>query len=65
MEHSKLWNDLPLDERKRLVPYMIQTQILHIEQCKIKAVRAHRKLMKDFNDQINNCKNSLAEAVKK
>jgi hypothetical protein len=61
---SHLWNDLDFETRERLMPYMIEAQILHIEQCKIKAVRAHKRLMKDYNDQITNCKDSLKKAIR-
>lgn len=45
--HSDLWNNLPYDERARLMPYQIQTHILHLEQAKALAVRAHRRHNRD------------------
>ena len=54
-----LWNDLPDDERHRLMPHMIESQILHIEQCKIIAVRAHKKHMSELNDWISNLRKSI------
>ena len=45
-----LWNDLTDDERKRLMPHMIESQIRHIEQCKAIAVRAHKKHMSELNN---------------
>ena len=59
MEFSHLWNDLPCSERERLMPHMIESQILHIEQCKTKAVRAHQSHMRELNDQINNLKKAI------
>ena len=56
---SHLWNDLPAEERKRLMPHMIESQILHIEQCKQKALRAHKSHMKELNDCINNLRKSI------
>jgi len=59
MKYNHLWNDLPEAERERLMPHMLESQILHIEQCKQKAVNAHRKHMKELNDQIKNIEHSL------
>lgn len=53
-EFNHRFNDLSFEERTNLMPHMIEMQILHYEQCKGKAVRAHRKLMVDYNDHINN-----------
>ena len=61
MRHSKLWNDLPDAERKRLMPHMLETQILHIEQCKMKAINSHKRHMKELNEQIKNIESSLNE----
>ena len=52
-KYSHLWNDLPFEERARLMPHMLESQILHIKQAKIKAVRAHRSLMREFNERMN------------
>ena len=62
IEKSKfnhLWNDLPKEERMRMMPHMIESQILHIEQCKVMAVRAHKKHMKELNDWVGNLRKSL------
>lgn len=64
IEHSHLWNDLPIEERRRLMPCMIERQILHYEQCKNKAIRSHRKLMADYNSHINNCRDYLKKEIK-
>ena len=61
MDHRDLWNNLPIEERKRLMPHMIEMQILHIEQCKEKAVRHHKNHMRELNDQIRNLKKELLQ----
>ncbi len=58
---THLWNDLPEDERLRLMPHMIEAQILHIHQCKSKAIRAHKVLIDSLNDQIKNLSRALPE----
>lgn len=58
-DFSHLWNDLPIDERKRLIPYMIETQKLHIWQCKQKAIAAHKKHMKELDDWLKNLDDEL------
>jgi hypothetical protein len=32
MTYSHLWNDMRIEERARLHPYMIETHILHLQQ---------------------------------
>ena len=59
-----LWNDLPIEERTRLMPYMIEAQINHYEQCKNKAIKAHRKLLVDYDSHIKNCRDILTRAKK-
>ena len=49
--YNHLWNELPQAERERLMPHMLESQILHIEQCKLKAISTHKKLMKELNEQ--------------
>ena len=63
MKHDKLWNDLPEAERKRLMPHMMESQILHIEQCKRKAVNHHKQHIKELNEQIKNIERSLSVLV--
>tara|TARA_Y100000310_G_C20279301_1_gene621821 strand:- start:43 stop:273 length:231 start_codon:yes stop_codon:yes gene_type:complete len=57
--HNSLWNDLPIDERKRLMPYQMESQILHIWQCKQKAIDAHKAHMKQLDDWMENIKRDL------
>jgi hypothetical protein len=56
---SYLWNELPRSERERLMPMMIESQILHIWQCKSKAIRAHKAHMDGLNEQISNLEKLL------
>ena len=56
---SYLWNDLPIDERKRLMPVMIESQKLHIWQCKQKAISAHKKHIKELDSWIKNLDDEL------
>lgn len=55
----KAFNSLPFENRKLFVDHSIHNHILHLEQCKDKVVRAHKKLMADYNDQIRNLKKEL------
>ena len=57
--HTHLWNDLPESERHRLMPSMMETQLLHIWQCKQKAIAAHKKHMKELDDWMENIKRDL------
>lgn len=59
MKYNNLWNDMPKEERLRLMPHVIESQITLIEQAKGKATKAHRALMGDFNQQIKNLKREL------
>lgn len=63
-DYSHLWNDLPKEERHRLMPHMIESQILHIEQTKLKAIRHHKRFLDDCNDQIKNLNRSLIDLDK-
>lgn len=56
---SRLWNDLPYEERKRLMPYMVESQLRDIWQCKQKAIAAHKKHMKELDDWMGNLKREL------
>jgi hypothetical protein len=58
-DFSHLWNDLPYEERNRLMPYMMESQILHIWQVKQAAIRAHKQYMKELDDWIKNIENDL------
>lgn len=62
MKFDYLWNNLPFEERKRLMPHMIESQKLHVLQCKAKAVRAHQRHMKEIDDLIKNLDRELVNA---
>lgn len=57
--HSNLWNDMPIEERSRLMPHAMESQLLHIWQCKQKAIEAHNKHMKELDDWMANIKRDL------
>lgn len=63
-EHSRPWNDLPIEERKRLMPYMIQSQILHLQQGMRVAAEAHARYLREMNDWIANLERRLADELK-
>jgi len=58
-DYDSLWNDLPIDERKRLMPHQMESQILHIWQCKQKAIQAHKAHMRQLDDWMENIKRDL------
>ena len=58
-DFNHLWNNLPADERKRLMPHMVESQKLHIWQCKQKAITAHKKHMKELDDWLKNLDDEL------
>ena len=59
-EFSHLWNDLPDAERKRLMPEVIESQKNHIIQCRVKAVREHKKHLADIDQHIKNLEQELS-----
>lgn len=59
-KHTHLWNDMPIEERKRLMPHMIESQRHHILLCKIKAIDAHKKHMKSLDEWIKSLNDELA-----
>lgn len=54
-----LWNDLPKEERKRLMPHMVEDQYLHIWQVKQKAIRAHKAHMAELNAWMKNLRSDI------
>lgn len=58
-DFDHLWNDLSADERKRLMPHMIEAQKLHIWQCKQKAIDAHKRHMRELDDWLKNLDDEL------
>lgn len=61
--HDKLFNDMPFEERKRLAPYMIETQILHLKQARTELVKGHQATLARLDGWIKNCEESLRKEV--
>lgn len=64
-DFSHLWNDLPYEERKRLMPHNVESQKLHIWQCKQKAIAAHRAHMRELDDWLKNLDDDLKKYLDK
>ena len=60
-QHSHLWNDMPFDERKRLMPHVIENHILHLTQTRTMIVAGHRATLDQLDSQIKNLRNDLAK----
>lgn len=58
-DHTHLWNDMPFEERDRLMPHAMESQLKHIWQCKQKAIQAHKRHMKELDDWMANIKREL------
>jgi len=58
-EFTDLWNDLPKDERSRLMPYMIEKQKRHFLQMRQVAEKAHKAQLKEIDDWIKNLDSDL------
>lgn len=52
---------MPYGERKRLMPHMVESQRLHILQCKEKAIQAHKRHMRDLDEWMKNLDRELAK----
>lgn len=59
-QFSYLWNNLPKEERVRLMPHAAESQLLHIEQVKRVIIRNHKRQLKEINDWQNNIRKELA-----
>jgi len=58
-DFDHLWNDLPFEERTRLMPHMVESQKLHIWQCKTRAIAAHKRHMKEIDGWLANLDEEL------
>lgn len=58
---THLWNDMPYEERSRLMPYMIESQKLHIIQTRHKAIEAHERYLRDVEAWLKNLDSDLAK----
>jgi hypothetical protein len=59
--HAHLWNELSPAERRHLHPHLIENHILHLQQCRSLAVKAHRRHMEELDAWIANLRRALAE----
>lgn len=62
--HSHLWNDLPIEERNRLMPFELEVQLRHIASCRVKAVYAHKRHLKELDDWSGNILSELRKITK-
>jgi hypothetical protein len=58
-DFTHLWNDLPIEGREWLIPHIIESQKLHIWQCKQKAITAHKRHMKEMDDWMKRLDDKL------
>lgn len=58
-KHTHLWNDLPFEERERLMPYQIERQILHIWQVRQILERQHKATLADLDAWVSNIREEL------
>jgi len=58
-DFSHLWNDLPFEERMRLMPCQIESQILHLTQARNVIVRSHKRTLAEMDDWIKNLERDL------
>ena len=60
--HEHLWNDLPFEERHRLMPYATECQIRHYKQMRQLAVRNHRRTLAEIDKWISNLESELPKS---
>ena len=60
-QHDALWNNMPFDARKRLMPHMIETHILHLTQTRTMIVEGHHATLAKLDGQIKNLRDALAK----
>ena len=58
---SHLFNDLPDNERKRLIPFLLEDERRTIWRCKNKAIASHKRLMKEFDETTRYMKKELSK----
>ena len=54
-----LWNDLPLDERKRLAPHQLESQIRHLKSARATIVKGHTRTLADMDQWIGNLEREI------
>ena len=57
--HANLWNDMSKEERERLMPHVMESQLLHIWQCKQKAISAHKRHMAELDEWMGSIRQEL------
>lgn len=62
--YTHRYNGLSTEQRKHLIPYLIESQILDYEVVKLKAIKAHQKFLKDVNSHIANLQKELDKESK-
>lgn len=61
---SRIWNDLPQDLRKKVLPFIAEVQIRQICEDQEKAKSAYNKFMRETNDHIKNLTESRERYLK-
>lgn len=61
-EHTHLWNDLPDEERSRLLPYLLQSEINIMKQIRAKAVKHHEAQLAEIDARIKAYEKRTREA---
>ena len=62
--YEHLWNDLPDEERKRLMPYEIENEIVKIKQTREMVVQGHKATLRRIDGWITNLQTSLHRRVR-
>lgn len=58
-DFTHLWNDMPYEERDRLMPYAIENELLHMWKSKQMAIEYHKKHMKEIDAHMANLEQEL------
>ena len=51
---SETWNNLPIQEKERWSPYLLELQIRHIKQVRERMVDTHRRAIQELDEWIRN-----------
>lgn len=60
-QSTEAFNNMPFKYRKIASDHDIFSHVLHLKQARAKAVRAHKVLIKDFDDHIKNIEKYIRE----
>ena len=63
IDHTNLWNDMPMEERLRLLPYVRELQLHVIMNCKQQAIRAHEAHIRGLDDWMDNIGRDLDKYI--